>query len=555
MMIPTGNALKAATLWLLLTMSPALFAAVDASVDRREVALGDTLQLVISATEEDEELSGIDFGALEPDFQVLGRSTRSNTSIVNGKRSHNRQLQLEITPLRTGRLTIPSFTVGPQRTAPITVNVGEAPQPAPGDEAIIFEATVDTDTVYVQGQILLTLRLQQAVNLDDRSISELTLPNAFVVPLEQNSFQRRIDGRPWLVHEVRYAIFPEQSGTLTIPAQQFTARESSPRRSLFDSNRGRMVRLASESLQIEVLPKPDAFPGSSWLPARNVVVEEDWSTDPQSLRVGESVTRTIRLQGEGVQGAQLPPVLFTPIDGIKHYPDQPAINDDEISSGLLGSRRDSVAIVPTRAGSIALPAVEIPWWDTQAGALRKVVIPARTIQVSPASVDVTQPPAMGSVASNQAAPDPTTASPLLWQLLAAFCGAGWIVTGVLWFRGRQAPSPAAQPAAPKASEKAALKSLQAACASNQAAAAREAVIRWAVARTGNRRITGLEDAAQALGDPELKAALSTLEEALYGASPQGWQGDHLAGVIKRLGAGKPKNGSANGAPLTLYPGR
>ncbi|HBM84533.1 MAG TPA: protein BatD, partial [Halieaceae bacterium] len=85
--------------------------------------------------------------------------------------------------------------------------------------------------------------------LDSRSVSELQLDNAYVQPLEQNSFQRTQDGRPWLVHEVRYAIFPEQSGTLTIPPQVFTGRESSGRRSVFDfGSGGRQLQRRTEPL-------------------------------------------------------------------------------------------------------------------------------------------------------------------------------------------------------------------------------------------------------------------------------------------------------------------
>ena len=127
---------------------------------------------------------------------------------------------------------------------------------------------------------------------DDRNITQLELDDAFVRPLEQNSFQRTINGRPWLVHEIRYAIFPEHSGTLEIPSQRFSARESTPRRSLFDlGGGGRQVRRSTEPLTIEVLPRPDSFPGSEWLPAGELTLEESWSTPPEALKVGESATR------------------------------------------------------------------------------------------------------------------------------------------------------------------------------------------------------------------------------------------------------------------------
>ncbi|PLW67163.1 BatD family protein [Pseudohalioglobus lutimaris] len=559
MMKQTGNPLLIALLLLLLTASPALRAAVDASVDRHNVSLGDTLQLVISATEDEEDLSSVNFAELERDFQVLSRSTRSNTSIVNGRRSHNRQLQVEITPLRSGQLQIPAFTVGAARTKPLSVNVGDAPQFAPGEETVLFEATVDSDSVYVQGQVLLTLRLQQAINLDERSISELNLPDAFVVPLEQKSFQRRVNGRPWLVHEVRYAIFPEQSGVLTIPAQSFSARESTQRRSLFDSNRGRLLRLSSEPLQIEVLPQPASFTGSSWLPARNLVVEEEWSADTDQLRAGESVTRTIRLRGEGVQGAQLPPVLFTPIEGIKYYPDQPSIGDDEISSGLLGSRRDSVAIVPTRSGRIDIPAVEIPWWDTAAGAMRTAVIPARTLQVAPANTVPFQPPAIAEPTSVGSAATATeqTASALRWQMLALFFALGWIVTVVLWWlRGRK-PVPGlpatGSTAEATTSSKAAYKSLLAACASDQATAARKAVIQWAAARSNDSSIVSLQQAAAAVNDQELTTELENLERILYGSEEHAWRGDHLRSIVEHLQSPRSRGKKTQEEAPQLYP--
>ncbi len=174
-------------LWMLVLLA-ALVAqlaqgAVEATVDRTRIAMGDTLQLVISATEDDEELADIKLDGLLRDWELLSRSTRSNTTIVNGKRNHERQLQLEITPRREGALTIPAFQVGAGRTREVLVEVGAAPKIDPGAEHVLFEASVDRESVYVQGQLLLTLRLQQAVNLDGRSISDLELPGAFVVPL------------------------------------------------------------------------------------------------------------------------------------------------------------------------------------------------------------------------------------------------------------------------------------------------------------------------------------------------------------------------------------
>ena len=345
-MKPIGRLAGILCLCVLVFAAAGSWGAVTASVDRNRVALGDTLRLTITATD-DEDLGDIDLQPLAEDFEILQRSNSSKTSYINGNFSSTRELLLDITPRRQGELEIPPLRVGAQRTGGLPVTVAPPPRGAAADQNLVFEAELDRNSVYVQGQVILTLRLQQAINLDDRNITQLELDDAFVRPLEQNSFQRTINGRPWLVHEIRYAIFPEHSGTLEIPSQRFSARESTPRRSLFDlGGGGRQVRRSTEPLTIEVLPRPASFPGSEWLPAGELTLEETWSTPPEQLRVGESATRTITIRGEGLQGAQLPPVLFPATVGLKYYPDQPVITDSESATGLVGTRVDSAAVVP-----------------------------------------------------------------------------------------------------------------------------------------------------------------------------------------------------------------
>ncbi|MEL7047289.1 MAG: protein BatD, partial [Pseudomonadota bacterium] len=244
-----------------------------------------------------------------------------------------------LTPRREGDVVIPPFEVDGERSEALAVTIAPPPKAEADDEIVTFEAEVDRDRLFVQGQLLLTLRVQQAVNLESRSITELDLDNAFVETLGQNSFQRMIDGRPWLVHEIRYAIFPEASGQLRIPAQTFTGRMGSGRRTLFDTRpSGRLIRRQTEGIVIPVLPRPADFPNATWLPAADLSIEEQWSGDLDNLRIGDSVTRTVTLSATGLQGAQLPPLPWTGIDGLRAYPDQPNINDVKDDSGITGVR-------------------------------------------------------------------------------------------------------------------------------------------------------------------------------------------------------------------------
>lgn len=536
------------------------WAALNASIDRDRVALGDTLRLTITATE-GEDLGDLDLQALGADFEILGRSSSSKTSYVNGQFSSSEELALEITPRRQGTLAIPALRLGRQVTNALPVLVGAPPAGGADDQDVTLEAELDRSEVYVQGQVILTLRLQQAINLEDRNITSLQLDNAFVRPLEQNSFQRTVNGRPRLVHEIRYAIFPEQSGTLEIPAQTFSARESAPRRSMFDLGRGgRQLRRSTEPLTIEVLPRPDSYPDAEWLPAADLSLEETWSTPPEQLQVGESATRTITIRGEGLQGAQLPPMLFPATEGLKFYPDQPSISDSESASGLTGLRVDSVAVVPTKAGRWRLPEVRIPWWDTRTNQLRHAVLPGRELDVAASHAPAAAAPAqLPALAVGQI---PGTAPPIplvavgdgyVWKIIGVANGVGWLLTLVYLFRSRRKQEKPAGRDAGNPREQQEFKALLAACAAGDALQARQAVVRWCAALTSQPGLASLAQVAASFSDPAMDTALDALNAALYSSKPADWQGEALAAAARRLRQGARQGAGREPPPLQLYP--
>lgn len=561
-MKPIGKALGALCVLFLAVAASVSLADVSASLDRQRAAQGDTLRLTITATD-NEDLEQLDLRPLTTDFEILQRSNSSKTSYVNGQFSSTREIVLDITPKREGNLLIPPLQVGQDTTSALPVIVSPPPKGSAGDQNLVFEAELDRSSVYVQGQVILTLRLQQAINLDDRSITDLQLDNAFVKPLEQNSFQRTVDGRPWLVHEVRYAIFPEQSGTLEIPAQTFSARESSPRRSLFDPRgSGRQLRRTTEPLTIEVLPRPASFPPGDWLPARELSLEESWSTAPEDLKVGESATRTITIRGEGLQGAQLPPIMYPPEPGLKYYPDQPVISDLETATGILGTRVDSVAVVPTAAGTWLIPEIRIPWWDTQTNELRYAVLPERQLQVlAGAPVTATALPNPTPATATELMPDNAAPIPLVasdnsrtWQIVAAINGAGWVLSLLYlgWSR-RGKTNAGRRPSAADPREPTAFKALLQACTSGQALQARSAVLTWASALTSRTDLASVAELKSHFQDPALNAAIDALNATLYSSEQTPWDGKELASAVKRLRSRHGKVSGSEGPSLQLYP--
>lgn len=537
-------------------LAPCLALALEASVDRYRVNLGDTLRLTLTSDGAVDPAEA-DLTPLTRDFEILQRSSSSSTRIVNGRTSREVALELEITPRREGTLSIPPLSAGGEQTAPLVIEVEPAPAAGSPDANVLFSAELDRDSVYVQQQVLLTLRIQQAIALDDRSVTELKLDGAFVKPLGQNSFQRDDGNRRWLVHEIRYAIFPEQSGTLEIPVQTFSARVRQGSRSLFDLRSGPRLSRQSEPLMVTVRARPDAFPGQTWLPAAELTIEESWSRPPEQLATGESVTRTVTLTGKGLQGAQLPPVRFPATEGLKYYPDQPQIEDAEGADGVIGVRTDSAALVPVAPGNYEVPELRIPWWDTETDRLRWAVLPARTIRVTPAANAGTG--AAGAADATAVAPgaEPAPLAPAgPWPLIAAACAAGWLLTSLFWWLSRRRAPGSDGPPGPGAGEPRAWKGLRAALASGDPAASRRQLALWLHTLPGARPQDALAAQARAVGGEELAAAVAALDAALYGPGTGDWDPvavDAAARAARRRHAGENAESDGDSPLPPLYP--
>lgn len=155
----------------------------------------------------------------------------------------------------------------------------------------------------MQAQVILTLRIYHSVSLyDDSTLSPLQMPEALVERLgEPRTYEKTINGIRHGVIEVRYALFPQKSGELTIPAQLFSATTvTNGSSSVFGSRGGRSTQVRSPSIPLTVKTKPADYPaGAPWLPARSLTLVEAWSPEPQQAQAGESLTRSLLLKAEG----------------------------------------------------------------------------------------------------------------------------------------------------------------------------------------------------------------------------------------------------------------
>lgn len=544
-----------------------------ASVDRSVVALGDSLTLTIHV--DDTGVTAPDLTLLQRDFELYGTSQSTQRSLVNGRLQSSMEWQVTLMPKRSGDLVIPALQVGDGATQPLTVRVGPASgatAAGSADEPVFLEAQLDRTSVYVQQQAVLTVRVFHAIQLDDMQLSEPSFDNASVRKIAETSFRREIRGVTYLVHERSYAIFPQQPGELTIPELVFNALQPTSHRSMFGfPGQGRPQRKMTQQLQLTVKPIPKSFTGPVWLPATRLALDEHWSNPTRKVQVGDSITRRITVQADGLLAAQLPALEPPQLDNAKVYNDQPTLDDQQDARGVQGKRTENMALIPSRPGRLALPEVRVVWWDVNSDTERVATLAPSTLQIEggAASAPVSAPPA-AAPDTPTTAPAPAMSSPLAaaasapastslpWQIATSLFALAWLVTLYLYWRlrrgGTTPRSRGTEPASTTAMEAAAFRRLQEACRAGDTGAARTALIAWARAFYRAPDIRTVEDVLQRADDPLLLRELQQLDNQLFGrhVDSTAWNGENLLSVVRGLRGAKTTTAKSDEL-LALYP--
>jgi len=362
-----------------------LFAAdIAVQLDRSMVEIDESFTLVFSAAASVDD--DPDFKPLDKDFRILNRNKSSSIQIMNGSMSRESTWTLSVMAKRTGTLTIPAIQFGSDSSKKLNIVINKSGQNSVSntDALIYMEVDVSPKQVYVQAQVIYTIRIFHAVNFLDASLTELSLDdsNAVVETIGNNaSYDKQINGRLYKVFEKKYAIFPQKSGSIRVEPFVFEARYIGQRRQI------KHRRLRSQAFDLKVLPKPPFKNGKTaayWLPTSSLQIFESWGDKPPEFTVGEPVTRTFRLTAVGLPASQLPYLHTEKLDFAKLYPDQPLLNDDTSANGLIGIRMDKVALIPTKPGKFTLPEIRVPWWNTNKKRWENLIVKAKTISVAPA---------------------------------------------------------------------------------------------------------------------------------------------------------------------------
>ncbi|RBW50007.1 BatD family protein [Marinobacter sp. F3R11] len=560
-------------LWL-----PAYAGELSVETDKNRLYEGEVLTLTVKGTTNiDINLNNLfefdmsslpspDIEKVTPEFEILARNQRYNIRTGNGDMVGEITWTYQLAPTTVGELTIPPLTFKDSVSRPLTIEVvdGNPPDQAGANREAFIELTADKAEVYVQEQLILTVRLFFRGNLIRGELSDPEHPNAIIEPLgKQREFFRDRDGVRYRVVERRYAMFPQTPGPLNLPAIRFEGQARDTDGSL------KFLRDSASLFEVPVKDVPTEFSGTTWLPATSLTLTESGMPATLNLKTGDNLTRTLSLQASGLPSEALPPLPSSVPDGLRSYPEEPARNTSVGPDGVTSTLTQTSALVPVAAGELLLPAVRIPWWDTESDSEKVAVIPAQTLNVTladnagiPASPTTDQdnsfPESRGEADTdnrNHPAHDDR-----FWQWVSLVLAGIWILTMLAWWKTRKISprAPAGIETAGNENERAVFEQLLHA-AKEGSASTPGLFVTWANLHSPGQGFRSAADVFSVYPETELEAQLRQLQASLFSREQNSeekyrttWNGSALVEAIRQ--ARRKMEGSTSKADLPpLYP--
>ncbi|MGB0387808.1 MAG: BatD family protein [Ardenticatenaceae bacterium] len=342
---------------------------ITAEVDRTILSSDESLMLIVIVTGDSDsrpQLPTLD------GFQIVGSSSATQISIVNGAMSAEATYSFSLQPTSVGNFVIPPITVEINgqifNTEPITIEVMQGstpvqPTPAPAGGApapttlegqdFFVEAEVDKPRPYLGEQVIYSFRFYQAVNLRGQPSYDAPAFEGFwnQQETEQNTYTTDAANRTYLVTTLRTILFPTVVGSRTIESALLTIPDT-----FFQDGESLQTQPVAVEVQPLPVPQPDTFSGA--VGKLNITA----SGEPNEVLLNEPLTLRVTLEGQGnVQ--TFPRPELPELDNWRVFEGTTSTNSQAQDGNLMGTREDEQLLVPTKAGEYTIPAISYTYFD------------------------------------------------------------------------------------------------------------------------------------------------------------------------------------------------
>ena len=555
-------------------------AKVRASLDKNSISYGEVVRLTVGM--EDEHLADqIVTSVLQQDFDILSRNVRSSISIINSVRLTETTLVLVLRPKHTGEIPIPALKVGQLSTEPLMLTVYEksaVAEPVVEIPPVLIEAEwMNTGESYVQSQLNLLVRIYYVGNLHRAALGEPQMENTLVRRLGEDVHGvKNKNGVEYRTLERHFALFPQKSGALTLPAISMQMRAPVPQNKAlqrygFDVFNKQTIMLSTAPLTIKVLPRPALDQSKSWLPAEEITLTQS-GLPTDEIKVGGVINLEFELRAIGLNAEQLPEVSVPGLDDkYSIYPGEPTLRNTTDGRAIKGSRKQTFVLIPKQAGELTIPEIRLAWWDKIKDEQKTIVLPAAKLtikallsdkQSADQEFDSAAPLSPEPVPLNQAEDIAQSGTTQFWQWMAAAGLAGWLLTlGYFLLYKPRYQRQLANPAAPdQVDNKPHLDDVLAALSTQNAKNLWRSLQVYGQARWPMAPPKSPQSWAEKLGDDALTPIFADLEASLFSDnSDKAWRGtafkQSVMPLLKKADKSRKQGARAPSAQLipALYP--
>ena len=294
---------------------------------------------------------------------------------VDGREMRSNQINLRVGAGGGPGAGAPPGAAAPMASSSSSSANAEPPPPSEANAANFVRAVPDKTRAFVGEQVTVGwyLYFTESQNkyetiteprTDGFWTEDVTPPNA---RNRAPQTQQLIGGRVYQVASLfKRALFPLQAGKLTIsPIESEIAQVD------FFGMSVRRQRLKAEPVVIEALPLPKAGQPSGFEPSHVGRYTLEARADRPTVAVGEAVTLTIDVKGQGNLRNLHAPSLPR-LDGWKSYEPKVTVNLDP-GDLVSGTKTVEYLLLPEHPGTTMIPSFELPYFDpeTRAYALAK----------------------------------------------------------------------------------------------------------------------------------------------------------------------------------------
>lgn len=347
----------------------------------KEITIGESFIITLKATgissTKEIEINGIN------EFDILGSSSGMSTKIINGKFSSETVLSLNISAKKSGKYEISGKIRGKEKVSnKVVIDVkGESGikkeiLEESNESAMFIKNSKLPAKAYFGEKIPLTVDFYSRNQISQAGFLEQPVYNGFIIKeLEkEQSYYQILNGERYGKYILQKSVLqPVKTGKVKIKPYTFRVNYVND----YGNYDTKDFKTNESELDIIALPepKPENF--------KNIVgkVSVEKLQSKNSINFGESITVNIKLSGE-CNLDFIEKIYPDSIEGVKIYQTVKS-KKEEIQNGKYYAEKDIEAVfIPEKSGKIAVPELNVFYFDIEKNKYESVKISSFEIKVS-----------------------------------------------------------------------------------------------------------------------------------------------------------------------------